>query len=180
MYAYCIDQRLAGHHQKKLATIRSQLKRRGLAAEYSECSTPTEFNEFVVKNTTIGTKTFVAIGDDTTFHTLLNTHYNPDNAYGFVPLVEKSEVASLFGLSSYKHAIGTLAQRKVSQLPVIQANHFLVISSLRLHASTNHKINLKVDGQLEISAEANHLVIHNSRLAEKNQAGHFNRAILFA
>jgi len=172
MYAYFLPASLDQTPDKRqLDRLRLRLRTSRISGEFCNYHNLDELNQFVVNNTSSGTKNFVAIGGDKDFHALLNAAAHlKDTAFGFIPTTKTSLVAQKLGIDNPRQAYSILAHRKIRSMPILQLTlgdqHAVVFTETRFDLSTNTELQIKVDGSLEISAVANRIEIINNLFDE--------------
>ncbi|HVY53274.1 MAG TPA: hypothetical protein VHA13_02010 [Gammaproteobacteria bacterium] len=168
MYAYFINSNsLAAPADSKLNAIKQRLAHNKISGEFYLYHDNAELVDYVDKNTSIGAKNFVAIGDDQDFMLLLNAKLDiSDITFGFIPTIQKSHLAQLLGIENDRQVYSVLAKRKVVAINMLSVGDKKIVTQLELSLEQNTLIEIIGDRILQLQMQANRLVIRNNLLDE--------------
>lgn len=165
MFYYIIDKHVSGvfenrRTERALAWIRSHQ----IAGEYHKAQ---GFDEIVSLATTAAHKRFksiVVIGDDSSLTALLNCARDVDTeavAFGYVPVAKESQATNDLNLPDYRHAMRTLANRKLTNLKLATFNNQVFPLAVDITANSQ-MVQITIDDKLKLELPASTISLQNN------------------
>jgi len=150
MYFYFYDKFTQDkQYEVELTRIETRLIELGINGRVEKLSIFKNAKELIEDGIKKGAHTVVAVGDDSTFATVVSIVAAYDVSVGFIPLIQESRFAEVLGIPFGQEAANVLSQRLVQDVDLgrIQDHHFLGT----LYASEPSQLELKCDAQYTIS-----------------------------
>jgi len=118
MYYYIVDQGSIPlpKFERLQVELQGHLAEFHISGEMSRITQLRSMADLVDTANQRGTKTLIAVGSDDTFIRMLAELRGKDFALGFIPLVEESFLAKIFGISSLYEAVKNIAARRIEKI----------------------------------------------------------------
>ncbi len=159
MYYYIYDQFLNDKkYQSILTKIENRLTDLEIQGKIGKLSLLNNQKELIESEIKKGTKTIVAVGDDSTINKTINIlAYHPDVCLGIIPIGSNQKIARTLGLPENVGACNALASRIIKKIDIgkIKNNYFLsqvevIKPDVILDCDDNYKIYVNKNDSLYI------------------------------
>lgn len=165
MFAYFLPRHQHAAKDTALKQVREAAAKGSLSGQLFEFSSQDELAKFVAQATSLQIKSFVAVGSDRDFHSLINTPANvAEIAFGYIPLTPRSHLAAVLELSNLKNALAALRQRRLTTYPVMLLNQKRIVGDVEIEFAADNPPQLELDQSLTVSGPLQRLRLHNSSL----------------
>ena len=146
MYFYILDPHNVPQRdfERQQTELQSLLTEHKIGGEIAKVTPLRIIADLVDIASSHGVKTLVACGTDDTFNQMLAQVKDRDFTFGFIPLIEGTQLGKILGMKDVATSVKTIASRRIEKMDVAKINKDFFISYLELGAGihTNKELGM--------------------------------------